>query len=293
VHHDLREADAESRSLGAEVSLDSRLAKYRSTVADTEGGHAHYPNNVKLLHLLWFLAAPTLCYQLDYPRTPRVRYTYLLSLALRFVVLWTLLPAFAYQYMLPLLEASVEPIVHSDVPRIIERLLKLAVPVTYCWLTGFYAFFHVWLNLLGELTRFGDRLFYKAWWNATDFESYWRLWNLPVHHWVVRHAYFPIQRHVTSSKVTTGLLCFTLSAVLHEIVVAFPLHSYHMPLAFVGMMSQVPMLPLSSLLKKRTRGTAFEQSGNFLFWITFCFIGQPLCVLLYYVHASGQSGGRA
>lgn len=58
VHHDLREADAESRSLGAEVSLDSRLAKYRSTVADTEGGHAHYPNNVKLLHLLWFLAAP-------------------------------------------------------------------------------------------------------------------------------------------------------------------------------------------------------------------------------------------
>ena len=288
VHHDLREADAESRE---EDSLDERLAKFRSTVADTEGAHEHYPSNVTLRNLAWFLVAPTLCYQLDYPRTARIRKTYLISLCVRLLVLWSLLPAFVVQYMGPLLEHSVEPLIQCDVLRIVERLLKLGVPVTYCWLLGFYAFFHVWLNLLAELTRFGDRVFYRAWWNATDFETYWRTWNMPVHMWVVRHAYFPIQRHVTSSKVLTGLYCFTLSAVLHELVVAFPLHSYHMPLAFVGMMSQVPMLPLSSLLKKRTQGTAFEQSGNFLFWITFCLVGQPLCVLLYYVHATQQPGG--
>jgi len=188
--------------------------------------------------------------------------------------------------MLPLLRESVAPLAAFDAPRLLERLLKLAVPVTYCWLTGFYAFFHVWLNLLAELTRFGDRVFYKAWWNATDFETYWRTWNMPVHMWVVRHAYFPIQRHVTTSKLATGFLCFTLSAVLHEVVVAFPLSSYHMPLAFVGMMGQVPMLPLSSWLKRKTKGTSFAQAGNFLFWVTFCFIGQPLCVLLYYAHAT-------
>jgi hypothetical protein len=43
-----------------------------------------------------------------------------------------------------------------------ERLLMLALPVTYVWLGGFYGFFHVWLNLLAELMRFGDREFYKA-----------------------------------------------------------------------------------------------------------------------------------
>ena len=59
-----------------------------------------------------------------------------------------------------------------------------------------------------------------------------------------------------------------------------------MPLAFVGMMSQVPMLPLSSWLKRKTRGTTFEPAGNYLFWITFCFLGQPAAVLLYYSHAT-------
>ena len=45
-------------------------------------------------------------------------------------------------------------------------------------------------------------------------------------------------------------------------------------------------MSLSKLLRRYTQGTAFEQAGNFLFWVTFCFVGQPLCVLLYYVHAT-------
>lgn len=29
-------------------------------------------------------------------------------------------------------------------------------------------------------------MFYRDWWNANTIESYWRLWNLPVHYWMVR-----------------------------------------------------------------------------------------------------------
>jgi len=43
-----------------------------------------------------------------------------------------------------------------------------------------------------QVLRFGDRVFYKDWWNATTFEEYWRLWNLPVHYWMVRSK--PAQR---------------------------------------------------------------------------------------------------
>ena len=43
-----------------------------------------------------------------------------------------------------------------------ERLLKLAVPTLYGWLIIFYALFHVWLNILAEVTHFGDREFYKV-----------------------------------------------------------------------------------------------------------------------------------
>ena len=43
-------------------------------------------------------------------------------------------------------------LVHTELddrlPLLRERLLKLALPVTYVWLCGFYVFFHLWLNLL-------------------------------------------------------------------------------------------------------------------------------------------------
>lgn len=43
-----------------------------------------------------------------------------------------------------------------------ERLLRLAVPNTGVWLAMFYLVFHLWLNILGELLLFGDRMFYKV-----------------------------------------------------------------------------------------------------------------------------------
>lgn len=32
-----------------------------------------------------------------------------------------------------------------------------------------------------QLTRFGDREFYKDWWNAATIGEYWKTWNMPVH----------------------------------------------------------------------------------------------------------------
>lgn len=35
----------------------------------------------------------------------------------------------------------------------------------------------------------------QEWWNATTVGEYWRLWNQPVHKWMLRHVYFPLIRH--------------------------------------------------------------------------------------------------
>ena len=43
-----------------------------------------------------------------------------------------------------------------------ERVLKLSLPTLYFWLAMFYALFDLWLNVVAELTRFGDREFYKV-----------------------------------------------------------------------------------------------------------------------------------
>lgn len=68
---------------------------------------------------------------------------------------------------------------------LLDRLLKLAIPNTYIWLAFFFGSFQCWLNITAELLRFADREFYKDWWNCKNLGQYWRLWNLPVHHWML------------------------------------------------------------------------------------------------------------
>lgn len=185
---------------------------------------------------------------------------------------------------MPLLLNSTAALDAVDLPRLGERLLKLALPCTYVWLAGFYAFFHVWLNLLAELLRFGDRVFYLEWWNATSFERYWRLWNIPVHSWIARHIYFPCLR-ACASKQLAGIVCFFFSAVFHELIIGLPLRGVRVPLAFVAMMGQVPLISMSGYLIGKTEGTPFAALGNYVFWLVFCFVGQPAAVLLYYYQA--------
>jgi hypothetical protein len=56
------------------------------------------------------------------------------------------------------------------------------------------------------------------------------------------------------SKGLTGLIAFTVSAVFHELVIALPLKSTHMPLAFLAMMAQVGrMRPPSHFAAARGR----------------------------------------
>ena len=52
------------------------------------------------------------------------------------------------------------------------------------------------------------------------------------------------------------------------------------------------MLSLTAWLGKRTAGTAWEQAGNYLFWTSFCVLGQPGAVLLYYdlLNPAGDGG---
>lgn len=140
VHHDLREADRESAAADGPADLDS-LAKFDARLQNTEPHRAnlHYPANVTLPNLLYFVVAPTLCYQPSFPRSPHVRWPYLLSLLLRLLALLALLLAILQQYLVPLLVDSVEPVVARDAAAVFDRLLKLAIPVTYVWIGGFCA----------------------------------------------------------------------------------------------------------------------------------------------------------
>ncbi|GAU34799.1 hypothetical protein TSUD_206030 [Trifolium subterraneum] len=102
------------------------------------------------------------------PNTLNMDYPY--DVSFKSMTYFIVAPTLCYQYINPIVQNSQHPF-KGDLLYAIERVLKLSVPNLYVWLCMFYCFFHLWLNILAELLRFGDREFYKDWWNARTVEE--------------------------------------------------------------------------------------------------------------------------
>ncbi|MBE3046226.1 hypothetical protein IMZ48_27555, partial [Candidatus Bathyarchaeota archaeon] len=124
-----------------------------------------YPRNVTMSNLVYFWWAPTLIYQPVYPRSPRIRWTFVAKRVGEFFFLSVSIWFVAAQYATPLLQNSLVKIHTLEYAAILERLLKLSTISLVIWLAGFFAIFQSGLNALAEITRFGDRSFYDDWWN--------------------------------------------------------------------------------------------------------------------------------
>jgi diacylglycerol O-acyltransferase-1 len=142
--------------------------------------------------MAYFVIAPTLVYEPEYPRTPRIRRRRLVFLLFKAIVLTGALLAGVQQYITPLGNNSIVAIRTGNIVSVVERVLKLAVPNMMIWLVGFYVVFHLQLNIVAEVTRFADRLFYRDWWNSSNLDNFWRTWNLPVHNWIKHTVYLPL-----------------------------------------------------------------------------------------------------
>uniref|UniRef100_A0A8C7XJU4 O-acyltransferase n=1 Tax=Oryzias sinensis TaxID=183150 RepID=A0A8C7XJU4_9TELE len=198
-----------------------------------------YPGNLTIRDMYYFVFAPTLCYELNFPRSPEIRMSFLLRRLFE-------MPCFF----------SMKP---------------LEVPNHLLWLMFFYWFFHSSMNFTAELLRFGDRQFYKDWWNSESVTYFWQNWNIPVHKWCLRHFYKPLLRK-GFSKIASQSAVFFLSAFFHEYLVSVPLRMFRL-WAFTGMMAQ---LPLAWFVGRFLRGNY----GNAAVWISII-IGQPFAVLMY------------
>jgi len=278
-----------ARNIIEEVAKDDRASRL---VLEEKG----FPHCLTLSDMLMFIAYPTLCFQLHYPRTPHIRKQYVGGYVFALMICSALIYILIEQYITPLLlnarqHITMEPgpngnVLRMQVTKLLERLLKLSLPNLYLWLIMFYALFHCWLNLLAELTRFGDRRFYDDWWNAASFGEYWKKWNLPVHHWCLRHVYFPMLRR-RWPRVWSGLIVFLISGLLHELLVVVPLRltrpTVLVTLAFLA------QLPLTIVTSHRFLEESHRTIGNGIFWFAFCFSGQPAAILIYFFLAVDPS----
>lgn len=175
--------------------------------------------------------------------------------------------------------------------------------------------------------------FYKDWWNAPNLGDYWRMWNMPVHKWMLRTVYYPAL-NFGSGRNSAMLLVFFVSAVLHEVAVSLPLKLANIfPWSFAGILAQVrgefscrmhsclrlraenlvvtwclsavilfrpfltavqfvdqvPMILVSQLIQKKYG----RRWGNVFFWVSFCVVGQPICIISYYYDFIQRTSGSS
>ena len=176
-----------------------------------------YPENLTVKSLYYFMFAPTLCYELNFPRSPRIRKRFICRRLGEILVICSLQYCLSQQWILPILRTLDRPLNQYSTLENIERLLRLALPNHLIWLLLFYVYFHSTLNLIAELLCFGDRLFYRDWWNATDLYEFWNRWNTIVHDFCKRHVYKPLVIQYGFSKLVGSFVVFALSAFLHEV----------------------------------------------------------------------------
>uniref|UniRef100_A0A4W5QCH8 O-acyltransferase n=1 Tax=Hucho hucho TaxID=62062 RepID=A0A4W5QCH8_9TELE len=252
------------------------------SVAQSNGSavHAHvfYPGNLTHRDIYYFVFAPTLCYELNFPRSPRIRKSFLLRRLFEMLFFIQLLIGLVQQWIVPTIQNSMKPFQDMDFSRMMERMLKLAVPNHLIWLIFFYWFFHSSMNFVAELMQFGDREFYRDWWNSETVTYFWSNWNIPVHKWCLRHFYKPIMRR-GANKWVAQTAVFLVSAFFHEYLVSVPLKMFRL-WAFMGMMSQIP---LAWFVGHFLRGN----HGNAAVWISLI-IGQPVAVLMKVAHLQFQ-----
>ncbi|KAL9249919.1 Diacylglycerol O-acyltransferase 1-like protein [Drosera capensis] len=232
----------------AHTNYDMRLIAKTSVKENSQHQNQELPYDVSFNSLVYFMFAPTFCYQPSYPCSACIRKGWVARQVVKLLIFTGFMGFIIEQYINPIGKNSKHPL-KGDLLYAMERVLKLSVPNLYVWLCMFYFFFHLWLNILAELLRFGDREFYKDWWNARTFEE-------PVHIWMVRHVYFPCLRNGIPKGLAI-LIAFLLSAIFHELCIAVPCHIFKL-WAFLSIMFQVPLVLITNYLQNKFQNSMWN-----------------------------------
>ena len=84
------------------------------------------------------------------------------------------------------------------------------------------------------------------------------------------------------NRIICAVAVWVVSAFFHEYIISGALGEVHYS-AFFAMMANFPISVIQGILKHAkilddTDSTAL----NVMFWVSFCFLGQPLCIVLYF-----------
>jgi len=242
------------------LDLDSELVS-------TGPERVRWPENVTLWNFAVYQLIPTLVYELEYPRTDRIRPIYIFEKTVAFMGSFVLLYTVTESFIIPLTPTPDQSFFRS--------LLDLALPFMMAFLLLFYIIFECICNGFAELSYFADRQFYEDWWNSTSWEEFSRKWNKPVHTFLLRHVYASTRASYGLSRTTAMFITFFLSAIAHELVMTIVTKKIRMYL-FLMQIIQIPLIMVC-------RAPVIQRNklmGNVVFWLGL-YAGFPLLCVAY------------
>jgi len=218
-------------------------------------GQVTYPQNLTMMNYVDYILCPTLCYELEYPRTAGRNWMELF---------WKTLAVFGCIFLLTITsEEFIVPVLNDAALRLqgisswsemglilAESISELLFPFMVTFLLVFLVIFEYVLGAFAEITCFADRHFYSDWWNSCDWLEFSREWNVPVHHFLRRHVYGASRPYL--SRNTATLITFLVSAVGHELVmgcITKKLRGY----GFIAQMMQLPIVAFQRSKVVRSR----------------------------------------
>ncbi|KAF7308456.1 O-acyltransferase [Mycena chlorophos] len=226
-----------------------------------------YPDNITFKNFAVYQLIPTLVYELEYPRTNRIRPLYVFEKTVATFGTFALLYTVTETFILP--RANIG---NTSFAR---ALLDLSLPFMIAYLLLFYIIFECICNGFAELSYFADRQFYEDWWNSTSWDEFSRKWNKPVHTFLLHHVYASTIDSYKLSRGRAMFVTFLLSACVHELVMVVVTKKFRFYI-FSLQLIQIPLIMLSRLpFIKRNK-----LMGNMVFWLGL-YAGFPLLCVGY------------
>lgn len=260
-------SDAEEKKQENEKEALTKLREDLAVELTSYLGHVTYPQNLTSGNYLDYVLCPTLCYELEYPRTEKRQWMELFYKTLAVFGCIFLLTITSEEFIVPVLADAAQRL--TNVHRwpdqgliLAETISMLLFPFMVTILLVFLVIFEYVLGAFAEITCFADRHFYSDWWNSCDWLEFSREWNLPVHHFLRRHIYGASRPYMSRNMST--MVTFLISAFGHELVmgcITKKLRGY----GFLAQMSQLPIVAIQK--SKFVKGK--KLFNNVMFWISF------------------------
>ncbi|OSD04816.1 MBOAT-domain-containing protein [Trametes coccinea BRFM310] len=252
-------------------------AELQTELSGPVEGRVRYPSNLTFRDFAWYMLTPTLVYELEYPRTDRIRPLYVFEKTVAFMGTFALLYTIVETFIIPLTPTKEQSFARS--------LLDLALPFMISYLLLFYIIFECICNGFAELSYFADRQFYDDWvrlsslfsspWNSTSWDEFSRKWNRPVHTFLLRHVYASTMSSYKLTRQSAMFVTFLLSAAAHELVMAIVTKKIRFYL-FALQLAQIPLIAVGRIPAIRRN----KLLGNIVFWLGL-YAGFPLLCVAY------------